>query len=84
MPGRRKTGLVQSLRELNSASTAPRNDAEERLKKLELQAEEIDASLDRLAARQDAEYEKWKKHAHTRRYRLPKAECLFKVEFELA
>ena len=61
-----------------------RNDAEEKLKKLELEAEEIDASLDRVATRQDPDYEKWKKHAHTKRYRSPEAERLFSVEFELA
>ena len=61
-----------------------RQNAEAKLRKLELEAEELDSSLSRLATRQDDDYEKWKKHAHSRRYRSPKAERLFNVEFELA
>ncbi len=61
-----------------------RSEAAKKLENLELQAEEVDQSLDRIATRQDADYEKWKKHAHNRRYRSPSVKRLFTVEFELS
>lgn len=54
---------------------------EQSVARLETELEELDAMLQRLNARDDADFVKWKDHAHRRRYHRPTAERLFDVEF---
>jgi len=54
------------------------------LRQLEAELEELDANVERLIARDDDDYGKWKTHAHKRRYEPPQAERLFDLEFVIA
>ena len=58
--------------------------AEGRLRQLEAELEDLDANVERLVARDDDDYGKWKTHAHKRRYEPPRAERLFDLEFVIA
>ena len=54
------------------------------LRQLEAELGELDANVERLIARDDDDYGKWKTHAHKRRYEPPQAERLFDLEFVIA
>ncbi len=58
--------------------------AEGVVRRLETELEELEAQIERLIARDDDEYVKWKTHAHQRRYEPPHAERLFSLEFVIA
>ena len=58
--------------------------AEGRLRQLEAELEDLDVNVERLIARDDDDYGKWKTHAHQRRYEPPHAERLFDLEFVIA
>ena len=58
--------------------------AEGRLRHLEAEFEDLDKKVERLIARDDDDYSKWKTHAHRRRYEPPHAERLFDLEFVTA
>ena len=58
--------------------------AEGLLHRLATELEELDATIERLTARNDDEFEKWKTHAHRRRYEPPHTERLFSLEFVIA
>ena len=61
-----------------------RANAEGLLRQLEAELEELDANIERLVARDDDDYGKWKTHAHERRYEPPQAQRLFDLEFVIA
>ena len=54
------------------------------VRRLETELEELEAQIERLNARDDDDYGKWKTHAHQRRYEPPRAERLFSLEFVIA
>jgi hypothetical protein len=60
-----------------------RNHAEERVRKVQSEIDGIEAQIQRLENRDDPEYEKWREHAHKRRYRAPEATRILDVEFAL-
>ena len=58
--------------------------AEARLRRLEGELADIDGQIERLTARDDRDYDRWKTDAHRRRYEPPQAERLFNLEFVIA
>ena len=54
------------------------------VRRLETEFEALEAKIERLNARDDDDYGKWKTHAHQRRYEPPHAERLFSLEFVIA
>ena len=58
--------------------------AEGMLRRMETEIEELEVQIERLIARDDDDYGKWKTHAHQRRYEPPHAERLFSLEFVIA
>ena len=58
--------------------------AEGVVRRLETELEDFEAQIERLIARDDDEYVKWKTHAHQRRYEPPQVERLFSLEFVIA
>jgi hypothetical protein len=58
-----------------------RKDAEERVRSVQKEIDDLDAQIERLQNRDDAEYEKWRKHAHERRYRPPSVSRILDMEF---
>jgi adenine-specific DNA-methyltransferase len=57
--------------------------AEERIRKVQSEIDGLEAQIERLQNRDDPEYEKWREHAHRRRYRPPEATRILDVEFAL-
>jgi hypothetical protein len=43
----------------------------------------LEAQIERLENRNDAEYQRWREHAHERRYRPPETARILDVEFIL-
>lgn len=62
----------------------PRNQAEERVRRLEQELDEVGGRIEKLTTRDDSDYDRWKKLAHQRRCEQPRAERLFDVEFVIA
>ncbi len=60
-----------------------RSDAEKKAQRLEAQVDGLDADIQRLEARQDPAYCKWKERAHSRRYGRPETQRLLDAEFVL-
>ena len=60
-----------------------RGRAEEKVKHLQAEDEQLDDEIERLATRKDDEYTRWRVDAHRRRYHRPHCERLFDVEFSL-
>ena len=60
-----------------------RNQAEERMRKVQSEIDGLETQIERLAKRDDAEYEKWRAHAYQRRYQPPVAARILDVEFIL-
>src|SRR5579871_1270351 len=60
-----------------------RGQAEERVRKVQSEIDELETQIERLERRDDREYEKWREHAHQRRYRPPEASRILDVEFIL-
>ncbi|HMC57553.1 MAG TPA: hypothetical protein VKJ01_00040, partial [Candidatus Solibacter sp.] len=60
-----------------------RGQAEERIRKVQADIDEVESEIERLQNRDDSEYEKWREHAHQRRYRPPQAARILDVEFIL-
>jgi hypothetical protein len=60
-----------------------RGAAEERVRKLQADIDGFESEIERLEKRDDPEYEKWREHAHQRRYRQPEATRILDVEFVL-
>ncbi len=55
--------------------------AETRVRDLEQKVEQIESELSALASHEDETYQKWKQHAHQRRYAMPTGERLLSAEF---
>jgi len=60
-----------------------RRRAEDELERAQTKLDELDAEITRLVARDDEEYEKWRRVAHERRYVAPTVERLLDVEVVL-
>jgi ABC-type phosphate transport system auxiliary subunit len=85
---RRREELDERLRHARTRRDAAlgaeaRSQAEAELGRLQAELDEADSEIARLAARRDPEYEKWRDHAHRRRYLAPSAERILDVEFVL-
>jgi hypothetical protein len=60
-----------------------RTEAEDRIRKIQNEIDEIASQIERLQNRDDPEYEKWRQHAHARRYNPPVTTRILDVEFVL-
>ncbi|MGO9263226.1 MAG: SNF2-related protein [Bryobacteraceae bacterium] len=60
-----------------------RSQAEERVRKVQGEIEGLETQIERLESRDDPEYQKWRQHAHQRRYRPPETIRMLDVEFIL-
>ena len=83
---RTKSQQAQSLaaaerRREQSVGADSRAKAEERVQQLEQEIEKLDSKLAALASHDDETYQKWKRHAHQRRYAVPTGERLLSAEF---
>ncbi len=58
-----------------------RGRAEERIRRLERELSVTEDRIERLAARDDGDYERWRSQLHRRRYTPPQAARLFDLEF---
>ena len=61
----------------------PRAKADEQARRLQEQVDEMDEQTERLVARDDDDYRRWKERTHKRRFTPPRSERLFAVEFVL-
>ena len=61
-----------------------RSRAEDRIRRLERELSDVEDRIERLAARDDSDYERWRSAAHRRRYEPPRAARLFDLEFVIA
>lgn len=61
-----------------------RSRAEDRIRRLEGELSDTEERIERLAARDDGDYERWRSHHHRRRYQPPQAARLFDVAFVIA
>ena len=64
-----------------SVGAEQRGRAEARVRDLEQEIERLDGRLAALAGQQDETYQKWKRHAHGRRYAAPRGTRLLSAEF---
>ena len=64
-----------------SQGAANRARADAAVRELEAEVEKVDAELAALASHKDDTYQKWKSHAHQRRYAVPTGERLLSAEF---
>ena len=83
---RTKSQQAQSLaaaerRREQSVGADSRAKAEARVQQLEQAIEKLDGKLATLASHDDETYQKWKRHAHQRRYAVPTGERLLSAEF---
>jgi len=77
--------LKQAEEQRNAAlGIDPRRRAEDRIQRLERELSDAECRIERLAARDDGDYERWRSAAHRRRYEPPQAARLFDVEFVIA
>lgn len=60
-----------------------RSQADERVRKVQEEMDQLQAEIERLQNRNDAEYEKWRERIHSRRYREPHTIRILDVEFVL-
>jgi hypothetical protein len=70
-------------RRATAKGAADREDAERRIRAVEKQIDGLEAEIQRLEIRDDAEYARWRERAHQRRYRLPEVIRILDVEFVL-
>ena len=76
--------LQAALRKRDSVIGAEaRTQAEERGRELQETVDTLDAEIRRLRAREDPDYEKWRRRAHRRRYAAPVSERILDVDFAL-
>ena len=61
-----------------------RSRAEDRIRRLERELSDAEDRIERLASRDDSDYERWRADAHRRRYEPPRAARLFDLEFVIA
>ena len=67
----------------SALSSDARAKADEGARRLQEQVDERDEQMDRLIARDDDDYRRWKERTHKRRFTPPRSERLFAVEFVL-
>jgi hypothetical protein len=60
-----------------------RNQAEDRVRKIQEEIDELQVEIERIQNRNDPEYEKWRGRMHSRRYREPEITRILDVEFVL-
>lgn len=60
-----------------------RDEAEKRIRAIQKKIEELEAEIQRLEKRDDADYGQWRDRAHRRRYRPPEVARILEVEFVL-
>jgi superfamily II DNA or RNA helicase len=63
--------------------SAARSDAERRITAVQKEIDGLEAEIQRLEKRDDAEYSRWRDRAHQRRYRMPETTRILDVEFVL-
>ena len=68
----------------NAHGADARQAAQKRVLRCEQQLQVLEVELEKISSRSDVIYEKWSRHAHSRRYRPPEPERLFNVEFVIA
>ncbi len=79
---------VQTLRAAEEKRDAAlgseaRNQAEERMRKIQAEIDRLETKMQRLENRDDEKYEEWRERTHERRYRPPEVTRLLDVEFVL-
>ena len=76
--------MSTAVEQRNSAlGSEVRSVAEDRVRKLQAEIEGLETQVERLQSRDDPEYERWRAHAHERRYRPPETTRILDVEFIL-
>lgn len=60
-----------------------RDEAEKHVHTIQAEMERLETETERLEKRRDDDYEKWREHAHRRRYRPPRVSRILDVEFVL-
>ena len=65
----------------DSIGAGNRANATKRVQQLEAEVEKVEKELAALASHEDETYQKWKQHAHQRRYAAPRGERLLSAEF---
>ena len=85
---RRLSAATESLRAAEDKRDAAlgsdaRSQAEERMRRIQSEIDEMETQIERLQRRDDPDYEKWREHAHQRRYRPPAVTRILDVEFAL-
>jgi adenine-specific DNA-methyltransferase len=85
---KRRVSLMEKLdaaraRRDGATGSEARSDAERAVLKVELDAAEVDGSIDRLERREDATFQRYQEHIHRRRYTPPRVESLFDLDLEL-
>lgn len=85
---RRLNGATTSLRAAEDKrdgayGSEARTQADERVRKIQEEMDQLQAEIERLQNRDDAEYEKWRGRIHSRRYREPDTIRILDVEFVL-
>jgi hypothetical protein len=85
---RRLSGATAALRAAeekrdSAYGSEARSQADERVRKVQEEMDQLQAEIERLQNRDDAEYEKWRERIHSRRYREPDTIRILDVEFVL-
>ena len=85
---RGRDGLLERLRQAElkrdrSLGPDPRARAENFVRRLTEELEQLDGQLQALTARDDEVYRRWQQQAHERRYQVPQTEHLLEAEFVL-
>lgn len=60
-----------------------RSQAEDRIRRVQEEMDVLEAETHRLQRREDSDYDRWRKHAHQRRYRPPEITRILDVDFVL-
>jgi hypothetical protein len=86
--GRRLAAATETLlsaedRRDAALGSEARSQAEERIRKVQSEIDDLQSQIERLQNRDDPEYEKWRERAHQRRYKQPEAARILDVEFIL-
>ena len=74
--------LIEAEQRRDGALGPDRREREEiQVNSIERSLDALDSQIEALESRQDVDYERWKTHAHTRRYAPPQIERLLQAEF---
>jgi superfamily II DNA or RNA helicase len=79
------TAALHSSEDMRDAALGSdaRTQAEDRILRVQAEIDALEAQIERLQNRDDPEYERWREHAHERRYRPPAVTRMLDVEFIL-